>query len=82
MDEADEEGEWSDDVMDPLMNVNADNFASLEHSESRGGMFPHVQVGKKANEDKKGAKDGKGKDHKDKGESNQQRPLGNKVKRS
>ncbi|KFH64116.1 hypothetical protein MVEG_09941 [Podila verticillata NRRL 6337] len=37
MDEADEEDEWTDDVMDPVVNVNANNFASLEHSSSRGG---------------------------------------------
>lgn len=29
MDETDEEGKWSDDVMDPVVNMNADNFAAL-----------------------------------------------------
>lgn len=50
MDEANEEGEWSDDMMDPMASTNADNSAALniqrreigqgEERLEREGMFP------------------------------------------
>ena len=54
MDETDEEGKWSDDVMDSVVNMNADNFAALtiqhrevDRHEERSDIFPRVQAGKR-----------------------------------